>query len=73
MTQLKIKSIIGTLVVLGVIVPWASGNKEPRGSGLMYNKDDVSNCLHSCQTRWGCFFWLFKLQSRGLYTLQKIR
>lgn len=52
MTQLKIKSIIGTLVVLGVIVAWASGNKGPRDSGLMYNEDDVSNCPNSCQTRW---------------------
>ncbi len=59
MTQLKIKSIIGTLVVLGVIVAWASGNKGPQDTtGLKYDEDDVSNCSNSCQTRevtyYGC-------------------
>lgn len=59
MTQSKIKSIIGTLVVLGVIVAWASGNKGPQDTTrLKYDEDDVSNCSNSCQTRevtyYGC-------------------
>ncbi len=57
MTQSKIKSIIGTLVVLSVIVAWASGNKGPQDrTGLTTWEDNLSSCLGACQTRMGTIY-----------------
>lgn len=73
MTQSKIKSIIGTLVVLGVIVAWASGNNGPQDTiGLKYDEDDVSNCSNSCQTREVTYYGCQNCQSRGVRPLQKV-
>lgn len=57
MTQSKIKSIIGTLVVLSVIVAWASGNKGPQDRiGLTTWEDNLSSCPGACQTRMGTIY-----------------